>query len=425
MTSQIPHQTQPRRNTIYGLTHHQDGEPIIRLPRSMKVSIGIPAGKAAHAFCTKNDLIGIVMGEKKASFKTIPEAKAFWENEYPNAPDSKFPRRLEYFTFRQLNRAGDLEPAWEAILRHGHQPTTIDIRFITTEPFDSAIEWWGGGRRKCWGDGQNALRLIEFPTAQGHKELAAEAKAHGDKWFPIVGACRNGGCPLGAKSVNNGREYPAQCKNHGRLGFLLEHLPSIGAQAEINTTGYRSVSQIFSSLHTIKMIVQGMGLSIVGIPLQLSVAPYTIDVNGKPTEQYAIRVVMSADSLQGLKNRLITASADFHNKQPLQITAAEPVIDVSNLPEMTEDEGEAFQAEFVPEAMEPDEDDFGESEQPRTSQQEAKESTEAKTAGLADRLAERKLTAPVEQALSGAPPEPPAVTNQQGPKPPRKTTPTF
>lgn len=419
----------PQRNVIYGLTHREDGSEVIRLPRSTKVSIGIPAGKEMHAFATPKGAIGVAVAKAISYFDTTEQSQAFWEEQFPNAPELKYPKRLDYFTFRKLGPDGILAPDFNAIQKHGYKPTNIGIRFVEEGPLQNNLEWYGAGRRKCWGDGINGLRLVEFPTP-GHKDhpaLIQDAKEHGEKWFPIVDGCRMRGCPFGNKTTLNGKTRAPECKNHGRLGFLLELSPGIGSQAEFNTTGYQSVSNLFSGLTVISGIARANGASIVGIPLRLILAPYTVIVEGNATEQFCVRLDFPIDKLEGLGGRLIAAAADFHSRGPAKVLpaagAAAAIADtaVADLPEIAEDEVAALEAEFHPVDDEPINGDDDEAPEETPSSSLARETTATATETLAGKLkaARSRKTipptvaaqTPVVASPSSPPPEepPPAV----------------
>lgn len=396
---------QPRPGVIYGLTHKLDGEPIVRLPRSTKVSIGIPAGKLMHCMITAKGNPAIFIGDKMHAFTTMDQAKAFWHEQWPNAPELKYPKRLDYFTFRRMSREGELEPDFEAIAAHGYRPTRIDIRFIDNAPWDCNLKWWGLGKLKCWGDGVNALRMVEFPTEKDHAALAKQAKDTHEKYFPIVGGCREIGCPLGHESSKNGKTHSAECKNYGRLGFLLEHHASLGSQSEYFTTGYRSVSQLSSSLGVIQLLVSGMGLSIRGIPLRLVLEPYKVTHDGKAQEQHAVRIELPAESLVGLKRKLMQSSADFHNLEIMALPVAPESATMtvsSDLPEMGEDDAEAFEAEFTSKEGEEPASDTGDDAETFTDPAETKP-TPSESAAAATQIAQDGLRKRLKQSRQAKP----------------------
>ena len=103
-----------RENVMVGLTHNEDGSPIIRVPRALKVGIGIPRGKALRVFIHPTDrqtpwylgegyYDGKSMKERWHKFADRHACEAKYvelrDRDKPRAPDCTYPRKLKFFTF--------------------------------------------------------------------------------------------------------------------------------------------------------------------------------------------------------------------------------------------------------------------------------------------------------------------------------------
>lgn len=420
----------PQAGILYGLTHTPDGEQIVRLPRTVKVSIGIPGGKDLHVY-KKGGKWVVVENKVAKTFDTGREAKAHYDQRASAAPERNFPAKLSYFTFRRTGPDGGLEPDWRAIDAHGDLPTVIDIVFTDRQPLEAAYEMWGGGRRKCWGDGHNALRALDLAGTPEEKALAKQAEANGERYFPIVDGCKLHGCPY-AKSPDG--KKPAPCKPHARLSFQLVSNLQLGGKAEFNTTSYRSISQLYSSLEELTRLVGGItGTdSLAGIPLQFCVRPYTTQHNNKPVKAWGVTLEFRAEALAGLRKKLIGFAQEMNaqlNTAPLppsrQVAAsADPI-------EPTPEEAEALEAEFYPSVEDNpafgDDEDFSDG-QPSTPSQQAGQATEAKMGALREKLSEAAKTAaaaqPPAEAAPPPPPPPPTPPVQEAPTTSTPTTET-
>lgn len=332
------------RNIMVGLTHTEEGVPIIKAPRTLKVGIGIPKGRAIRVFIHPSGQWYVMKGEQKASglkeaasiFNTRAEAEAFYHAEKESAPEVTYPRRLPYFTFSKPGitaKGGEVyEPDFDAIEAAGPVPTEIKVVFMSQDPFDGAYQMWSATELRCKGDGIDAERSVTF---EPNNPAAIEAKAEGKRTFPILGGCWTRGCQYA-----NG-----DCKVGSSLSFQLARSVRIGGTAFFHTTGFRSTRDIFSSLEEIKTLVQMVtGRSIVGIPMSLKLRPYITKKDGKAATQYAVRVEMDSVEISKLQQKLMSQSMQA---QTLQIAAnPEEIVeaDTDDIP------AAAMAAEFYPEA---------------------------------------------------------------------------
>jgi len=407
----------PQAGILYGLTHTADGEQITRLPRTVKVSIGIPGGKDLHVY-KRGGKWHIVEAKNVKAFDNGRDAKAHYDQRLPLAPERNFPQKLSYFTFRRNGPEGALEPDWRAIDAHGDLPTVIDIMFTDRQPLEAAYEMWGGGRRKCWGDGHNALRALDLAGNPEEKALAKEAQERGERYFPIVNGCNLHGCPY-AKSPDGGKK-PAPCKPHARLSFQLVSDLRLGGKAEFNTTSYRSISQLYSSLEELTRIIQGItgADSLAGIPIQFCVRPYTTQHNNKPVKAWGVTLEFRAEALAGLRKKLIGFAQEMNAQLNAPMPVSRQIAASADPVEPTPEEAEALEAEFYPSVEDdpgPDEDDFTEG-QPATPSQQAGQATAAKMDDLKAKLEAHKPPAP--EAPKETAPEPVAATPAPAPAPP-------
>lgn len=369
---------QPDRSKLYGLLHETNGEPVERHVRFLKVGFGVPSGPDIHVILKADPEKPWVIevgqyedkkrtGVKSQSFATKAQAVAAYKDLRKSAPDRRFPRKFPYFTFLRLGIDGNYLHDFDAIEQHGSYPTELDVIFLTESPFDAAFQKWTAAALQCEGDGRNARRRVDFTPTEHDKQAAAEARGAGEKWFPILGGCFTGGCvyPQGDKP---------ECKPHGRLYFQLPNSPRIGGSCSYDTTGKRSISQLFSCIQQIKAMT-GAGDPdrgyIAGIPLKLVLRPYkTVSPGGQPSVQYGVSLEARAENAVALARMLNRSTKEFRAAAQLEpvhrqisapdIAEGEIVEDVhgSLFPdEVTE--ANAMDAEFYGEFDGQDDDGFG------------------------------------------------------------------
>lgn len=383
---------------LYGLTHTLEGVPIVREVRSVKVGIGLPKGRAMHVWIEEDGQWCIQAGERLTKFGSREEAKAFYDGTKASAPERKYPARLAYFTFTNVSADGLFEPDFEAIEHHGPKPREIDIVFLREDPFNASYQMWTAAELKCEGDGRDARRVVTMGTVEPeYREVAAEAMRNGEKYFEIQSGCRLFNCPYAQGDGNK----PPLCKPHGRLTFQLVHSPRLGSTAYFDTTGFRSVSQIFSSLQ-IFLEMSGRGDPeqghVAGIPFKMVLRPYKVTFNGRPGTQYGVALEFRAKDALAVKGELIGHAEAYQSSGLLPASSSEPV-DINAL---TLDESEdlepvtpppqvatAMAAEFYPE-REPDEFNSAEEQpgairMPQRKRAEAQECSQPTTAEGADR----------------------------------------
>jgi len=319
---------------LYGITHDPStGVAQVRVPRAIKISIGKPQGKALHVYLAKNGQgelrwfleTGSGKDATFVNFATKEECRKAYFDAKKNAPDRKAPEKLDYFTFMKSSSLADgtLEPDFDAIEKHGVKPRAIDIVFTDDTPFAAFYEMYSKAALLCRGDGINAERSVEWPQSNDEKKAAAEAKAAGKKMFPILDGCWTRGCPF-AKPTTNARGYEVrQCAPHGTLSLQLVSDIRLGSRAQYSTTGIRTVSQLFSSLVELATFTGGGNPEagyVRSIPLKMTLQPFKTNHNGQPGKAYAVSLEFRAESLAGLKQKLLEFSENF-NAQPRQIAA--------------------------------------------------------------------------------------------------------
>ena len=109
--------------------------------------------------------------------------------------------------------------------------------------FPTCYAWWTATERKCWGDGENAIRRTQ-------------QSPNGEPWLPCGPECDD---------LREGR-----CKPSGDLRFVLSDFPRLGSVARIHTSSYRSVRQIHSALQEIQGFTGGR---LAGLTASLIVRP--------------------------------------------------------------------------------------------------------------------------------------------------------
>jgi len=408
------------RGKLFGITHDPDtGDAQIRVPRAVKISIGKPQGKALHVYLAKNAQGEIrwylEMGFGKElthqNFATKEECRKAYFDAKKSAPDRRAPEKLDYFTFMKASSVADgtLEPDFDAIEKHGIKPRAIDIVFTDDAPFTAFYEMYSKSALNCRGDGINAERSIEWAQSADEKKAAAEAKAAGKKTFPIINGCWTRGCPF-AKPTTNAKGYEVrQCAPHGRLALQLVSDIRLGSRAQYDTTGIRTVSQLFSSLVELATFTGGGNSEagyVRGIPLKMTLQPFKTNHNGQPGKAYAVSLEFRAESLAGLQQKLLEFSQNF-SAQPKQIApparqiAAPLELDCDDveLEDVTVEEVAAMTAEFAVGEFD-DLDADPEMQAPPTMET----ATEDKTAALKETMQAQVAQAPAPQAAQPSTP---------------------
>jgi hypothetical protein len=400
--------TRPDPGKMFGLTHALDGQPIVREPKLVKLSIGHPKGRALEVWIGQDKKWYVRQGYKKderktLSFDTRKEAeKLYWET-HENSPSCPYPRKLSYFTFNRQGPDGNYVPDFGAIEAHGAEPTEIDLVFFDTNPFAGQYAMWSASELKCKGDGVNAERVLSMAKGTEQLGLAEKAKTMGGKFFPIVNGCWTTGCPFSEKD----------CKPSGDLRFQLCHKITLGGSAFFHTTGYRSISQLFSSLYRIKMVTGGR---IMGIPLKMILRSFKTKHEGKTGTAYGVSLELRASDVEDLQKKMLEQGRSFWNLAnpqdvPRQITAP-----ADDMPIESDDESpisaQAMHDEFYPTE--------GDEEGQATESEKVAEKTKTATDGLTEKLkasATKRAKKQEEPKPAETQPEPPPPTDEQPPEP--------
>lgn len=378
-----------RPNTMIGITHESDGQPIIRLSRSLKVSIGVPKGKAVTVYIHRGEWyvrLGAWENKKlvmKTAFKSTSrqDTEEFYRNNKDKAALSDRPQKLSFFTFvkRSVHEEGGkpvevFEPDFDAIEAHGDTPKELDIVIMGDNCFHGEYQMWGAAELKCHGDGLNALRVISMGSA---KEAGwQEAKDKGEKYFSIT-QCFTNGCPYALDGKG--------CKPGATLNFQLANSMRMGATAYFHTTSIRSTYQIFSALETIKTMAERAGASIIGLPLKMVLAPFRSNHNGIAATQYGVSLELRASDMATLRRKLAES-----NWSPKPLSGAPKMLDA--VEELDNTSAPGIVAEFYEGEVEFEE------ESVVTDNSQAATATASKTDELAAKLAAKRAesVAPIE-----------------------------
>ncbi len=389
--------TQPRPNTLVGITHDAQLIPIIREPRVLKVGLGVPKGRASYVYTHQGEWV-VRYGaweKEKLVMKSIKFADRSSTDQWYLANKATFavsnrPQKIPFFTFTrrtlvEINGKPEeiFEPDFAAIEAHGDTPREIDVVFMGDNPLSGEYQAWSATELKCHGDGLNALRIIQLGNDQwpGWKEATA-AK---EKYFPVSECYTSGLCPY----AQEGGKDKLACKPSATLTFQLANSIRLGATAYFTTTSFRSVRQLFSSLGIIQSIAERAGASIANTPLKLVLAPFRTNHNGIAATQYGVSLELRTQDVQKL--RALLAEAAWKPSPPRMISQAEEITDIS----ATE-----MSAEFHPEA----EPDFDGEEITQSSGIAA--ATDNKTEDLAEKLKAKRE--PKAKVVDFAPPDKPA-----------------
>lgn len=352
---------------LYGVCHDREtGDAMVRVPRVLKVSIGLPKGPAKHVYIDQSNQWVVQTGSMvkedggdKPKYKT--ELKRFTDMEearkyYLKAEVSErpYPVRLPYFTFTKVGHDGTQWPDWDAIKHHGSLPTSIQIVMVEDEPLTAEYQLWANTELRCHGDGRDAKRLVSFqPDAKEAIKAAKENKRR----FDIIGGCATRGCQLYSVNIPMGQAKPkgCDCKPHGELRFQLIGNVMLGGTAYYVTTGKRSISNLFSSLQTFKAVTGG---PVAGIPMLLVMAPYrAMTPMGKAQTQYAVHLQFRVEQAAELRRKLSAATNEFYSAgitpSVPQLSPGEPVNVTPTIPPEGESVTEpGVDDEFAAEASE-------------------------------------------------------------------------
>jgi Recombination directionality factor-like len=272
---------------IYGLTHKNDGTAILRRSVTTKIAIGLPPKD-------KND----------------------------------HPTRLDHFIFQKKGQRGSgmsAEVVWdideEKTAHYGKNCREAEIILLDNNPeavFRTEYAWWTATQKRCWGDGEQAMRR----TAQSPR---------GEEWGP----CANEGC----SDVEEGRCHPS-----GDLYFLLADYPTLGTICKLHTSSYQSIRELHAALEDIRNVTGGR---LMGLKLKLFVRPeknayLDREGNRKSGTKHVLGLELAIDNVRQLPAAAVEASDAFEGvRQQLEGR----VIEVED-PE--EERAPAVHAEFYP-----------------------------------------------------------------------------
>lgn len=370
--TQIP---RPRPGVMYGVTHDQNsGLAIIRDTKTIKISIGIPKGRAAYVYINHEKKWVIRFGawtakpgstEKKWEMKTVgtfdtrDECEKYFYAHRKEAAESNRPQKLPFFTFARRSvidvdgkSVEQFEPDFSTIEAHGAMPKELGIRLFADNPLSTnEYAMWSASEKKCYGDGLVGMRVLSMASTPEEKALAIEAQKSGEKYFPILTGCRRGGCKYWENST---------CKANQTLNLQLENAMRIGSTPYFTTTSEKSAAQISSAIASLhekagKNKETGSPNSIVGIGLKMILSPWRSNKNGQPGQQYSVHLELRDEEnrgISGLRRKLLE-----DNWEPLEATKllADPSIQDAEFQDVPMS-AQAMHDEFYPESDDDSED---------------------------------------------------------------------
>lgn len=351
----------PIPGVLYGITHEKDGSLIIREPKILKVGIGLPKGPALSVWMQR-EASGMVKWkvtrgyakEGPAAMSTLTcdnrqAAEELYYKHLPNAPECPYPRKATYFMFTKPSLVNGTErflPDFDAIEAHGPTPTEIDIVLLDDAPFNGSYQMWSSSELRCSGDGITGRRAVSMAATPEEKELATAAIAAGEKYFPILEGCWTCGCRFSKETTDSrGKAQPSLCKPGGDLKFQLAMNLRVGGTAYFHTTGFRSISGIFSSLHRIRTLTGGR---LTGIPLKMVLRPFRSNHNGQAATQYAVSLEFRAPDVEAMKQKLMESAFAFRELAMGTESPRMPVRLIDAPPEESPLGAAAIAAEFYP-----------------------------------------------------------------------------
>jgi hypothetical protein len=428
----------PLPGVLFGITHTPEGAPIIRERRVLKVGIGLPKGRGLNVWLHNdkkwyfrmavkrngrtefetcvNPYVPVPQGQQPQQSFTRKEAERFYRENIKKAEMVSYPRKLGYFTFTRPVLQDDgtevFEPDFEAIEAHGPSPTEIDIVFLDDNPFDGAYQMWSTTELRCKGDGVIARRVLDMAANDQEIALAEAARKNNERYFPIINGCAMNQCSYREPVIKGNKEYPSPCKPGGDLKFQLASNIRVGGTAYFHTTGFRSISQIFSSIEQIKTLTGGR---LAGIPLKMVLRAYRTRHNDQSAMQYGVGLEFRAEDLQALRKNLMEQAWRFR-EIPAQAALPARYIEAPTSEAVGIEEGEddapipaqAMADEYYPGVP----DDDGDGDDPAEAApapQGAAAATNAKTTALAEKLAKQQGKRPAEGPAPAPSPDPAAA----------------
>lgn len=337
---------------MYGITHDRETKaPIIREARVLKVGIGIPKGRAISIYIYKGKWLiryGSWSADKKLTMKTVAqvatraEAEAFHAAHFKEAAVSNRPQKLPFFTFTKrsiMEESGKpvevFEPDFGAIEAHGETPREIDIVLMSEKPYQGEYQMWSTSDLKCHGDGVSADRSVGMIPSKDSPLFSVweGAKQAGLKYYACQ-PCWLDGC--------NYAQDGGGCKPGVTLNFQLANNMRLGATAYFHTTSFRSSSQIFSAIESMRQSAGRVGSSIIGLPLKMVLSPFRTNHNGQAATQYGVSLELRAEDMKALRARFEESAWVPRSLQSRQVEEIEMV------PQLA---APAIAAEFYPDAV--------------------------------------------------------------------------
>lgn len=320
---------------VYGVTHSAEtGALEARVPRATKVSIGKPKDSGLHVYMAttgaNRDLVFVLeigRGQKDPEVRKYPVADiGLLKRDYaalmkdPSVVKRNRPEKLAYFTFSKDAGDGTYIADIDCIQKHGIKPREIDIIITEDGALGAGYEFWTASKLKCFGDGRNGWRSVNFTANKDDEAAAHAAIAAGKKWFPIIDGCFTRGCEYAQTAKNRNGKDVKQCGLSGSLAFQLVNDIRLGAKAEINTTSGRSIRQLMASLVELATFTGGGDSergTVRGIPLVMSVGQFKTNHNNIPGIAYALRLEFRAESVEAIQQKIMHAAKTFGGMMPM------------------------------------------------------------------------------------------------------------
>jgi len=312
----------PEYGKLFGVTYDKDTKAaIVRAPRVLKVGIGIPRGRAVHVFMHNGDWIirfgawENTGGKQRLVMKTVyrggqnglsnkqSDVEAWYRAHKQDAAVSNRPQKIPHFTFTARNVVEDeggrpvevFEPDFDAIFAHGDSPKRIPVILTSDSPLRQSDEMWSATELKCHGDGLLAERVISMGSVKD--QYWQQAKDAGLNMFPVQ-PCRLGGCPFSGK----------ECKFMSVIEVQLALSLRLGATAYFTSTGEVTAKRLFSSLTSIRSVLDKMGYSLVGVPMYMTLSSFRANHEGKASSQPCVSLELTAAGSKAL-NLLLAENA--------------------------------------------------------------------------------------------------------------------
>lgn len=255
-----------------------------------------------------------------------------------NNKSYRLPEKTDYFSITTTERdpgTGDfrIDQKLMEVLGSGPSKPLREIEIVLLfddidKNFLTSYALYSGRKKKCWGDGETATRIIDKDKDGKDIEPREEkVKCHKDCEFLVANVC----------------------KPTGILLCILKKTQKIGGVYVLRTHSWNTVVNILSSLSSIQQMTGGI---IAGLPLKLTLQPKTVHVENKIHTIYTVNIIYDG-SWENLRKAAVEI-AQIRGSSQISLTKyMKQAENYLNAPESTEEQGD-INEEFSPQTIDTD-----------------------------------------------------------------------